>query len=142
MAQVLATDSVVNNALLPDTLERPAYVLVVQVVLHLLQECLGYLDGSRFFRRALTVQQSHSSVAALKHSGLALDAAMIEAIAARTSSSQAAPITSQRVGALSTSAASASHCGWLQTCSPRAGSSRCWASRWRWAVFEEAAHYY
>jgi len=94
---VLATDSVVNNALLPDTLERPAYVLVVQVVLHLLQECLGYLDGSRFFCRALTVQQSHSSVAALKHSGLALDAAMIEAIAARTSSSQAAPIISQRV---------------------------------------------
>ena len=33
MAQVLATDSVVNNALLPDTLERPAYVLVVQMEL-------------------------------------------------------------------------------------------------------------
>ena len=110
------------------------------------------VDGSRFFRRALTVQQSHSSVAALKHSGLALDAAMIEAIAARTSSSQAAPIISQRVDhalyvscvrfALRLAAdmlASGRHVSMLglevalggvrRGCSLLLGSSRCWASR-------------
>ena len=57
----LETDALVNHPLIPDALERRLYILVVRVVLRVLSDAIGTLDGRALLGRMLAVTQARAA---------------------------------------------------------------------------------